>query len=551
MTKVNNTSLNKRQKTYHIPHERWLASDELTITKLMSLKKQSRFKKGELWNGFVLVRQKENDEFSDFLTLLHTNIQQIPANTRISLAIRTLFYDPAMDTQPDLLSSTIKSPKHWTAVDLLVDETRNVHSFVLDGANSVGYRGIHQLLKAFFPPGKHYIFEEDVYTGENGVSKTRVIQTRWRGCHVFALHHLNVLSKINTNTLYHMELPRLAAHNCQKNGIIQPGDFSGELELAKIFMPTQSLSTIESLSIKNARVTKKGKTMSLLEAVNASSTRVETVNGPITINQANYHKNLRYIEKESLFYAFSRHKIATIMKSKNGFVYLQNRSLFNLNAALKQVSHLDIMIPTIVNLHDLLDESKAHFPVKIHSHIGNLLCLFSQPSLLLEDIKYNLMLLMENALMNISSKECRLKFNRLIELSLFISFEQCRIGIINLNKTHLYAHYGILDAFKNTLTTDCWLDDAINLIVGLRDKLSLLNNKAVNLLCANELDLVCLLLSQQQVSREEAAQRCLFLMETQFFCAYMKNDEAFASCLTQIIQTVLPNALPTITKPRL
>jgi len=307
----------------------WLKSETINVEHILTLKKKSRLNKNKIFNGIVLEQKSKdaNNEFKTFLDTLKKNIHQIPSDTRMSLAIRTLYYDKDHDTNEGILDGTKNDPNHWTAVDLLIDSEKNIHSFVLDAANCIGYKEIHTRLKESFPQGQHYILEEDTIEMPDGKKKNRIIQTRARGCHVFTLSGLFELSKIDTPTLYYNELPRLAQNNALKNGfkvptgVIQPGDFIGKaLKVSRIFIPTQSLSTLESLDIQDNNG---DKLIDKIKHINLSPIDNKKLN--LTIES----KNTTYLNKEIANFHVSKRN-----REQQTFIYLRNGCLFKITHIL-------------------------------------------------------------------------------------------------------------------------------------------------------------------------------------------------------------------------
>lgn len=511
--------------------QQWLASDEVTVTKLMALKKLSRLKNHQSWNGFVFVRGNEFDEFQHFLLLLTQNLHQIPANTRMSLAIRTLFFDPRFDIKSDYLPSTRESPKHWTAVDLWVDQGKNVHSFVLDAANSVGYRGIYHQLKTVFPEGHHYVFEEDYIQTFEGL-KPRIIQTQWRGCHIFTLSHLSMLSKMDSYTLYQIELPFLADNNPHQNGIIQPGDFVGTLVLAKIFLPTQSLATVRSLKIIDKPILHKGAYGPLYTAIYSNVSVITTPKGNISVNQTNYKKNLKYIERESMFYSFSRQNVNSIMRDRTGFILIQNRGLLNLHAAMRQLLDFDQIQLFILNLHTVFSEANHSFPPNLIQQVETLAMLLTKNSLTLESLKFDLLLFMQDLFTKITDIEVKNQCNHLIEFTLFQSFSLYRGNLVRSNECFLNQTYPELLRFKQ-LFTHIWDDDAMVLIKSLNEQLSQLSY--VNF-CDYSINELALELKNDLISIEQAQQKLLHFLHTLFYAAHLKHNEQLINHLREVIQ---------------
>lgn len=532
----------------------WLASDENTITRLMSLKKQSRFKKNKAFNGFVLVRKKEDNEFKQFLNILKQNITQIPNNTRMSLAVRTLYFTPQFDTKPDLLEVTKTSPKHWTAVDLLVDAQKNIHSFVLDAANSIGYQEIHHELKQCFPRGKHYIFEEDKIETSAGIFKTRIIQTQPRGCHIFTLQHLSILSQIDTQTLYHIELPALAAKNEAPSGIIQPGYFSETFALAKIFASTESIATIESLHVQNSLITQKGKALTLLEAVRATSTP-EGPEGPEStkhINRANYKKNIRYIEKEAFFYQFSRDKKNKIMNARKGYLFLQNRSLFNLNDALKRLDDVAELRLFIEMLHDFLNQEQHHASKSMQPHLQELKFLAYSNQLPQEEIKHNLIHIVENLFLQISTQKnhtlLQQNYNQRIEITLFVFFKNCQAGIIHTNKNYLLAKNACLKDLDEALKSITHIDDIQEFIFYMNNKIQPLLAKEMDLY-KHELNELIVLLNNKEITVAQSYDHFMFVAAALFFHSMMTKNSTLRTELSTIIKAALTLYFEISTQP--
>lgn len=533
-SKVNKTTETIQQGT-------WLLSDENTVTKIMAIKKQNRLRKDKTFNGFVLICKKEHNEFKTFITTLKQNIAHIPNNTRMSLAIRTMYYAPEFDTKPDLLHETKTSPKHWTAVDLLVDDQKNIHSFVLDAANSIGYQGIHHELKKYFPKGRHYIFEEDRIEFPDGSSKTRIIQTQRRGCHIFALHHLSLLSQIDTQTLYHHELPRLAAKNPNHSGMIQPGDFLGELRLTKIFTSTQSLSTIESLTIKDTLITQKDQQITLLESIKTRSSAVSLENMK-QINQTINYKNKRYVEKEFLFDQYSREKKARIMNTRTGYLFLKNRGLFNLNNALKQLNNPEELHLFLQKIYEILKKTLYNCSIRTQNLLGEINDLSCSIYLLPEEMKHNLILIIEDLFFQISmhkqSRSIQMKCNKAIEATLFVFFKCCQTGIIHSNKHDLLLNNASLRNLDEALKSIDSLVDIQKVIHHINDKINPTLPNEINSY-KHELDELMALLRSNQIALKPTYDFFMFIIASLYFYSIMADDNTLKAQLNMTIDRTL------------
>lgn len=305
--------------------QRWISGHPSSQALMMANKKQNRFEKNKVFNGFVLDQQSPTkSEFLQFLTLLKQNVANIPPNTRLQLAVRTNFVDDQYDV--DFRGRT-EQPCHWTSVDIFVGENGQVNSFVLDAANSVGYPAMHAHLQEFFPDGKHYVFEGDTIAVE-GKEKLRLIQTQTKGCQVFVTDHLRQLSQIDSSRLYDEELPKIATDENE----VYPENFEGNMKLTRIFRGMQSWSGLNAFSdeVRETAISD-SKPGTLKEHAERWATRV----GGLTINSAINKKNEDYkTKKKDYFESVSPTMQTMIMEQRQGFTFLKNPSLLQLSTFL-------------------------------------------------------------------------------------------------------------------------------------------------------------------------------------------------------------------------
>lgn len=303
----------------------WISSNPSSQALLMASKKQDRLGKSKVFNGFVLVQNSKTDnEFIEFLKLLKQNASNIPPNTRVSLDVLTKYVDKRDDA--DFYAQNYRQCAHWTSIDLLIDEHGHVSSFVLDAANSFGYRGMHAALKKYFPEGDHYVFKADTIV-MNGVAKLRLIQTQNTGCRVFVSEHAKQLSQIDTETLYQKELPALA----DAAKVVRPSSFDKPgIKLSRIFRGMQSWSILRSFSgeVQSTSVSESKEETLLQSALKRS---VISPSGT-QINNTVVTKNERYkAKKREYFESITPAMQDRIMEHRQGFTFLRNPILFKLS----------------------------------------------------------------------------------------------------------------------------------------------------------------------------------------------------------------------------
>ena len=329
----------------------WISGAPHSQAILMSAKREHRLEKGSPFNGFVLEQKlpealgrpnnntlrdlsesefnqflEDNSEFTQFIQELKANAHQIPPNTRIQLAVLTRFVDPNFEYSEYEVQGKRKAG-HWTAVDLLVGKDGAVSSFVLDAANSYGYRRMHATLKEQFPEGEHYVYQNEIVS--DGIQlKPSQIQTQDIGCRVFTVEHLKQLSQIDSATLYGEELPQVAT----PEGHIQAKNFVGGLKLSRIFRGMQSWTGLRALKeeVKNTPIKEKtGETL-----IQSAERQSEMVGGfkAIKVNQTISKKNLHYIDKKRNYYqTLSADSQSRIIDDRKGSTFLKNPELFQLN----------------------------------------------------------------------------------------------------------------------------------------------------------------------------------------------------------------------------
>ena len=314
----------------------WMASDLSSLTLLMAEKHQNRFEKGKAFNGFVLEQCSADDEDNDFMTflsLLSEQLQLIPTPTRFSLAVLTTYQDPDFDTDIEPCSN----PAHWTAVDIWIGPNQQVCSFVLDAANSVGFRKMHADLKRVFPDGNHYIYYADLYlaglksdTIEPPIRR-RAIQTQGIGCRIFTIEHLKQLSQIDPSLLYLQELSKIA----DANKTIIAANLIKDLKLTRIFRGMQSWTALDFLpaDIKNT-IIKDTSGETLIEGAKRFSEQ--------RINKILERKNLSYkINKAKFVNSISDELGTEIMENREGYFFLIYPILLSVNAEIAKFNKED------------------------------------------------------------------------------------------------------------------------------------------------------------------------------------------------------------------
>lgn len=323
--------------------EEWISGSFASQALLISQKRESRFNKGKTFNAFVLEQAptEENNEFDFFLKLLKKQAREIPSGTRMQLIVYTGQTDPVYDR--DYYESGHREVSHWTVVDILIGTKGKISSFILDAANSVGYRRMRSKLTSTFPDGDHYYYRADKVTVSTGKGKeprkvTRLIQTQDIGCRVFAIEHARQLSQIDTSSLYLKELPLLSQqtqslqpHKTFPTGRIIPGSFKGGEKLLKVFRSMQSWTSLESLpqSVKDTPIKESGATL-VQEAKRRSKGK---------LNLTVVEKNKRYkAKKKAYFQALSEKMRVNIMQNMNGLHFLRFPILFRLNEALAEAN---------------------------------------------------------------------------------------------------------------------------------------------------------------------------------------------------------------------
>jgi hypothetical protein len=255
-------------------------SDPSSQAILMAAKREHRLEKMRPFHGFVLEQKtKENSEFTKYVDKLKESAPAIPPGTRIQLAVLTKFIDPDYEWSADYAEGKTTCA-HWTAIDLVVDNGDIVNSFVLDAANSYGYARMHDMLKATFPNGKHYVYKQEPL-GDSDKTRISPIQTQKIGCRVFTVEHLKQLSQIDTETLYRKELPQTS----EQNGEIKASKFKGKLKLSRIFRGMQTWTGLNALSTEVKETVVKEKTGETL--IQYAARQSEVVGGirPIKVNE--------------------------------------------------------------------------------------------------------------------------------------------------------------------------------------------------------------------------------------------------------------------------
>lgn len=317
--------------------DEWISSSPSSQAILMANKRQNRFEKGKVFNGFVLQQQSQhNNEFLQFLDMLRANAKQIPPGTRMQLAVLTAYTDPIEDKY--YFDRGERNRSHWTAIDILVGEDGQVSSFVLDAAGTTSYIGIHNRLKEAFPTGHHYIFKRDTITVEKKSTadatkdkveektevKVRALQTQAPGCRVFAIEHARQLSQIDTETLYGRELPSMS----QPNGVIMPKDVKAGSQLTRIFRSMQSWTGLRSLGEGVLKTPIKSKETLEQSALRRSESGL---NKTIPIKSQRYKAKKRDFVLQNVA---SSANIIRILDQRQGFIFLTHPVLFELSNAL-------------------------------------------------------------------------------------------------------------------------------------------------------------------------------------------------------------------------
>ena len=352
----------------------WISSDPSSQAILMAAKRESRLEKMRPFHGFVLEQKTlEDSEFAEFVHKLKDSAAQIPPGTRIQLAVLTDFIDPDYEWSADYAEGK-RTCAHWTAIDLMVDEHGDVHSFVLDAANSYGYARMHDTLKATFPEGNHYVYKLETL-GSGDQKRVSPIQTQKIGCRVFTVEHLKQLSQIDTETLYGKELPIIA----EQNGVVKASKFRGDLKLSRIFRGMQTWTGLNALPKEVKETVVKEKTgETLLQYAERQS---ETKGGfkPIKSNETISRKNIQYINKKRDYYnSLSQENQERIIEDRQGFTFLSHPQLFRLSAMLADIDTTDSkenILSFIANFSEKLEKAFAQDANHITTQEGVQQCL--------------------------------------------------------------------------------------------------------------------------------------------------------------------------------
>ncbi len=352
----------------------WISSDPSSQAILMAAKRESRLEKMRPFHGFVLEQKTlEDSEFAEFVHKLKDSAAQIPPGTRIQLAVLTDFIDPDYEWSADYAEGK-RTCAHWTAIDLMVDEHGDVHSFVLDAANSYGYARMHDTLKATFPEGNHYVYKVETL-GSDDQKRVSPIQTQKIGCRVFTVEHLKQLSQIDTETLYGKELPIIA----EQNGVVKASKFRGDLKLSRIFRGMQTWTGLNALPKEVKETVVKEKTgETLLQYAERQS---ETKGGfkPIKSNETISRKNIQYINKKRDYYnSLSQENQERIIEDRQGFTFLSHPQLFRLSAMLADIDTTDSkenILSFIANFSEKLEKAFAQDANHITTQEGVQQCL--------------------------------------------------------------------------------------------------------------------------------------------------------------------------------
>jgi len=335
----------------------WISGSPASQAVLMAVKKQHRLEKNKSFNGFILEQKSLDDsEFTQFIEKLKTSAPEIPPNTRIQLAVLTHFVDPEYEWSLDYEEGK-RTCSHWTAVDLVVDENKNISSFVLDAANAQGFQRMHARLKERFPEGKHY-----VYTAEAGATgRLSPIQTQQIGCRVFAIEHLKQLSQISTATLYGKELPSIS----EADGKIKASNFTGGLKLARIFRGMQTWTGFLRLPEATRNTPIKDTSSETLLQYAENQSILQGGFKPIKINETISKKNLKYIEKKRDYYqALSPDMQEKIFEDKAGFSFLQHPQLFKLSNILASIDTSETRENLMTFIQEMILKLSSHDAVE-------------------------------------------------------------------------------------------------------------------------------------------------------------------------------------------
>ena len=334
----------------------WISSDPSSQAILMAAKRESRLEKMQPFHGFVLEQKTlEDSEFTEFIHKLKDSAAEIPPGTRIQLAVLTDFIDPDYEWSAEYAEGK-RTCAHWTAIDLMVDEHGEVHSFVLDAANSYGYARMHDTLKATFPEGNHYVYKVETL-GSDDQKRVSPIQTQKIGCRVFTVEHLKQLSQIDTETLYGKELPKIA----EQNGVVKASKFTGGLKLSRIFRGMQTWTGLNALPTEVKETVVKEKTSETL--LQYAERQSETKGGfkPIKSNETISRKNIQYINKKRDYYnSLTQENQERIIEDRQGFTFLNHPQLFRLSAMLADIDTTDSkenMMSFIANFSEKLEKT--------------------------------------------------------------------------------------------------------------------------------------------------------------------------------------------------
>lgn len=238
----------------------------------------------------------------------------------------------------------------------MVDEHGEVHSFVLDAANSYGYARMHDTLKATFPKGNHYVYKVETL-GSGDQKRVSPIQTQKIGCRVFTVEHLKQLSQIDTETLYRKELPKVA----EQNGVVKASKFTGGLKLSRIFRGMQTWTGLNALPTEVKETVVKEKTSETL--LQYAERQSETKGGfkPIKSNETISRKNIQYINKKRDYYiSLTQENQERIIENRQGFTFLNHPQLFRLSAMLADIDTTDSkenMMSFIANFSEKLEKA--------------------------------------------------------------------------------------------------------------------------------------------------------------------------------------------------